>query len=159
MTTIGQMTVTTPSDTEIAMTRAFNAPRRFVYEAFVTPDLIKRWLTGKADMEMPVCDIDLRVGGRYRHEWAGNGMRFGTGGEYREIVPGERIVHTEAMDGFPGECVVTNTFAESGGKTTMTMVMRFQTKEARDGALKSGMADGVEYSYGRLDDILASMRR
>jgi len=150
--------VTAPGDFEIVMTREFHAPRRLVFEAWTKPEYVSRWLLGPPGWTMPVCEIDLRVGGAYKHVWRnGEGREFGSGGVYREIAAPERTVATERMDGHPGEAVVTNVFTEHGGKTVSTMTMRFDTKEARDGALKSGMEKGMEPSYARLDEILAEM--
>src|SRR4051812_19078407 len=145
MTNTGNLQVTTPSDREIAMTRVFDAPRPLVFEALTTPELVKRWLLGPPGWTMPGCEIDLKVGGAYRYTWRNdeNGREFGSGGVFREIVAPERIVHTEKMDGMPGEALVTNSLTEQGGRTTLVLTMRFDSKEARDGALKTGMEKGV----------------
>jgi uncharacterized protein YndB with AHSA1/START domain len=154
--------VTTPTEREIAMTRAFDAPRRLVFDAFTKPDLLKRWLFGPDGWVLSVCEIDLRAGGRYRYVWhrARTGTDMGMGGVYREVVVPERIVATEAFDEswYPGEAVGTTVFVEHGGKTTVTQTMRYESREARDAALKSGMETGVAASYDRLDPILASLR-
>ncbi len=154
----GNLQVTTPSDHEIAMTRVFDAPRSLVFEALTTPDLVRRWLLGPPGWSMPRCEIDLQVGGAYRYVWRNDekGKEFGTGGVFREIHAPERLVHTERMDGTPGEALVTTTFAEQGGRTTLVQTMRFDSKEARDGALQSGMEKGVAVSYDRLAELLAS---
>jgi uncharacterized protein YndB with AHSA1/START domain len=151
--------VSTPSDREIAMTREFDAPRQLVYEAFTRPELLKRWLLGPDGWALVVCDLDLRVGGRYRYVWRRDrdGVEMGMGGEYREIVPGERIVSTEVFDDawYPGQAVGTVTFVERGGRTTLTQTVLYESREARDGVLKSGMETGVATSYDRLEKILA----
>lgn len=104
--------VTTPSDREIVMTRVFDAPRRFVYEAFRKPELLKRWLLGPPGWEMVVCNVAAKVGNRYRYEWRNAaGRQFGTGGVCRQISPPERVVCTESMDGQPGESLVTHRFS------------------------------------------------
>jgi uncharacterized protein YndB with AHSA1/START domain len=159
MTSTGNLQVTTPSDREIAMTRVFDAPRHLVFEALTRPTLVQRWLLGPPGWSMPVCEIDLKVGGAYRYVWrSDDGEReFGTGGVFHEILPPERFVATEKMDGFEGQSLVTNSLAEQGGRTTLTLTMRFDSQEARDGALKSGMEKGVAISYDRLDEVLASM--
>jgi uncharacterized protein YndB with AHSA1/START domain len=152
--------VTTPSDLEIAMTRVFNAPRRLVYDALTKPELVKQWLLGPPSWTMPVCQIDLRVGGAYRYVWrnATKGKEMASGGVFREIVPYERIVCTELFDEawYAGEAMVTNVLAEQGGKTTLTVTSRFETRETRDAVLKSGMESGVAVSYDRLEQLLAS---
>ena len=108
---------------------------------------------------MPVCEIDLKAGGSYRYVWRSDdgAKEFGTGGVFHEIVAPERFVVTEKMDGFPGEgALVTQSLAEHGGRTTLTLTMRFDSKESRDGALATGMAEGVATSYDRMDEVLAS---
>ena len=158
MTNPGTLQVTTPSDREIAMTRVFDAPRHLVFEALTKPELLRRWLLGPPGWTMPGCEIDLKVGGAYRYTWRNdeNGKEFGTGGIYREILPPERIVHTEKMDGQPGEALVTNSLTEQAGRTTLTLTMLFDSKEIRDGALQSGMEKGVAISYDRLAEMLAT---
>jgi len=156
-----KLQITTPSDREIAMTRAFNAPRRLVFEALTKPELVKRWLLGPPGWSMPVCEIDLRVGGNYRYVWRrdSDGTDMGMGGVYREIVAPERIVATERFDQswYEGEAVGTTTLVEQGGKTTLTQTMRYESKETRDAVLKSPMETGVAASYDRLADALAAI--
>jgi uncharacterized protein YndB with AHSA1/START domain/effector-binding domain-containing protein len=138
------------------MTREFDAPRPLVFEAFTRPELVKRWLLGPPGWSMPVCEIDLKVGGKYRYEWKkeSKGTTMGVSGVYREISAPAKIVHTERFDEswYPGECVVTTVFAEQGGGTAVTMTMLFESREARDGVLKSGMESGVAVSYDRLEE-------
>jgi uncharacterized protein YndB with AHSA1/START domain len=151
--------VTTPSDLEIAMTRVFSAPRRLVFDALTKPELVKQWLLGPAGWTMPICEIDLRVGGAYRYVWRqADGKEMGMGGVFREIVVPERIVHSERFEQpwYPGEALVTNVLVEQGGKTTLTLTSRFDSRETRDGVLKSGMEKGVTVSYDRLEQLLAS---
>jgi len=159
MTNTGNLQVTTPSDREIAMTRVFDAPRHLVFEALTRPELLQRWLLGPPGWSMPVCEVDLKVGGAYRYVWRSDdgGREFGSHGVFREVLPPERFVATEKMDGFEGESEVTNSLVEQGGRTTLTLTMRFDSQEARDGALESGMEKGVAISYDRLDEVLASM--
>jgi uncharacterized protein YndB with AHSA1/START domain len=161
MTNAGALLVTTPTDREIVMTRFFDAPRRRVFDAFTKPDLVKQWLLGPDGWSMPVCEIDLRVGGKYRYVWRRDkdGTEMGMGGVYREIVAPERIVNTERFDDpwYTGEALITTTFAEQGDRTTVNQTMLLESREARDGVLKSGMETGVARSYERLDGILASM--
>jgi len=152
--------ITTPSDREIAMSRVFEAPRRLVYDAFTKPELIKRWLGVRAGWTMPVCEVDLKVGGKYRYVWRGpKGNDMGMGGVFREIVAPERIVATEKFDDswYPGEAVDTTVFVEKGGRTTVTMTVRYESKEARDGVLAGPMATGVAESYDQLAEYLASV--
>jgi len=159
MTDFGKLIVTTPSDREITMTRVFNAPRNLVFDAWTRPDLVRRWLLGPPGWTMPVCEIDLRVGGTYRFEWLGqDGTRMGMGGIYREIVIPERIVNTQLfdVDWTGGETLGTLLFTEQGGKTTLTNSVLYSSREARDAALRTRMAEGVEAGYARLDEILAS---
>jgi uncharacterized protein YndB with AHSA1/START domain len=159
--TTGKLQVTTPSDWEIAMTRVFDAPRRLVYDALTKPELVKRWLGVFGGHTMSVCEIDLRVGGTYRYVWTTpNAPDMGMGGVFKEIVPQQRIVTTEKFDEswYPGEAVDTVTLTEQGGKTTMTTTVLYQSKEARDGVLKSPMDKGVAASYDTLDGVLASIR-
>ena len=150
--------ITTPSDREIAMTRVFNSPRNLVFDALTKPELVKKWLLGPPGWTMPVCEIDLRVGGHYRYVWRreSNGKEMGMGGVYREIVPQERLVCTELFDEawYAGESVITTTLVEQGGRTTMTSTMLYVSQEVRDGVLKSGMESGVAASYDRLAELL-----
>ena len=123
------------------------------------PELVKQWLLGPPGWSMPVCEIDLRVGGAYRYVWRhANGGEMGMGGVYREIVPQERVVCTELFDEawYAGEALITNVLVEQGGKTTLTLTMRLGSRETRDAILKSGMESGVAVSYDRLEQLLAS---
>jgi uncharacterized protein YndB with AHSA1/START domain len=152
--------VTTPSDREIAMTREFNAPRKLVYDAHTKPELVSQWLLGPPGWTMPVCEMDVRVGGKYRWVWKSekDGTTMGMGGVYREVVAPERIVATEKFDEawYPGESLNTLVLVEKGGRTTLTQTMRYESKETRDAVLKSGMEKGVTASYDRLDGVLAA---
>jgi uncharacterized protein YndB with AHSA1/START domain len=143
---------------EVVMTRVFNAPRHLVFDALTKPELVKRWLLGPDGWTMPVCEIDLRVGGKYRYVWrrTSNGKEMGMGGVYREIVPSERLVLTELFDEawYPGESVITSTLTEQGGRTTLTTTMLYVTQKVRDEILKSGMERGVQASYDRLATIV-----
>lgn len=154
-----KLEVTTPGDREIVLKRVFNAPRKLVFEAMTKPEFVKRWLTGPPGWSMVVCTIDLRVGGTYRYEWAHeNGSTMGMGGEYREVVRPERIVSTEKFDEawYAGDAIGTLVLTENAGQTTITTTVLYDSKETRDGVLKSGMESGVAYSYDQLDEILAS---
>jgi uncharacterized protein YndB with AHSA1/START domain len=144
------------------MTRVFDAPRRLVFEAFTKPELVKQWLLGPPGWSMPVCEIELRVGGKYRYIWRrdADGTEMGMGGVYREIVVPERIVATEKFDRpwYPGEAVGTVALVEQGGKTTLTQTLLYESQEARDAVLKSPMESGVAASYDRLAKVLSSLR-
>lgn len=162
--TIEKAHVTLPSDREVQVTRSFKAPRALVFRAFTEPALVRRWMLGPPGWSMPVCDMDVRVGGSYRWQWRSDtdGQEFGFVGTFREIEAPSRIVHTESFDpgtvggSYPasGEALITTTFTEDAGVTTMTTVMDFGSKEARDGAMKTGMTDGMEQSYQLLDRVL-----
>jgi uncharacterized protein YndB with AHSA1/START domain len=160
MKDMGTLQVTARGEREIVMTRDFDAPRRLVFEAFTKPELVKRWLLGPEGWSMPVCEIDLRVGGRYRYVWRRDrdGKEMGMGGVYREIVAPERVVSTEKFDEpwYPGEAVGTLVLVERAGRTTTTQTMLYESRETRDAVLKSGMESGVATSYDRLARLLAS---
>jgi uncharacterized protein YndB with AHSA1/START domain len=161
MKSIGNLKLTTQGDREIVMTRAFDAPRRLIFDAFTKPELVKQWLLGPPGWTMPVCEIDLRVGGVYRYVWRRDtdGSEMGMGGVYREIVAPERLVATEKFDQpwYPGEAVGTTVLVEQGGKTTITQTVLYQSREARDAVLKSGMEKGVAASYDQLAELLATL--
>ena len=160
-TNAATLKVAAQGEKEIVMTRVFDAPRHLVFDAHTKPELVKRWLLGPPGWTMPVCEIDLRVGGTYRYVWKSekDGTTMGMGGVYREIVRPERIVSTERFDEawYPGEGVGTLVLTEKDGKTTLTQTMAYESRAARDGVLKSGMESGVAASYDRLEPMLASM--
>lgn len=157
MTTTGNLEITTPSARELAMTRAFDAPRELVWRALTTPALLQRWMLGPPGWTLDVCEMDLRVGGAYRFVWRGERGEMGMGGEYLEVTPPERYAATEVFDEpwYPGEAVVTTALEADGARTILTTTVRYASEEARDGVLASGMAGGVEASYDRLDGVLA----
>jgi uncharacterized protein YndB with AHSA1/START domain len=149
--------VTTPSDREIALTRVFDAPRHLVFEAYTKPELLKRWLGVHGGWSWAVCEVDLKVGGAYRYVWRGpDGAEMGMGGVFREVVVPERIVATEAFDQswYPGSAVSTVTLVEQGGRTTLTLTVRYESKEARDAVLKSPMEQGVAAGFDKLAELL-----
>jgi len=160
MQTTEKLTVEARGDREIVMTRIVAAPRRLVFDAFTKPELIKRWLLGPDGWSMPVCDVDLRVGGRYRYVWRrdASGAEMGMGGEFHEIVPPEKLVSTEEFDQpwYPGKGLGTILLSDENGKTKITQTIRYESREARDGVLKSPMQSGVEASYARLEKMLAA---
>jgi uncharacterized protein YndB with AHSA1/START domain len=167
-TVIDKAQVTLPSDREVKVTRSFKGPRSLVYRAYTEPDLVRRWLLGPPGWAMPVCEMDVRVGGRFRWRWRSEekGDEFGFTGVFREVLPPSRIVHTEAYDPgtvggvYPGEhAIVTVTFVEDGGVTTVTSLIDFGSRKARDSAMATGMTDGMEQSYQLLDRLLAETPR
>jgi len=151
--------VSTPSEREIEVTRDFHAPRQLVFDAFTKPELVRRWLLGPPGWAMPVCEIDLRVGGGYRYLWRQekNGTEMGMGGVFREIVSPERLVATEQFDDawYPGEAVDTTVFVEDGEITKTTITVLYGSQEARDIASRSGMETGMAAGYNRLEELLA----
>jgi uncharacterized protein YndB with AHSA1/START domain len=157
---VGKLQVSTPSDSELAMTRVFDAPRSMVFDAWTKPELLKRWLGVFGSWTFAVCDVDLRVGGKYRFVWRGkDGNEMAMGGVYREIVRPERIVCTEKFDDpwYEGDAIDTTTFVERAGKTTMTTTVLYGSKEIRDAVLKSPMESGVAKSYDKLAEVLAAI--
>lgn len=156
----GPLTITTPSDTQVVITRQFDAPRHLVFACYTQPALIRRWLNGAEGWVMTVCEFDAKVGGKYRYEWkAPSGYVMGMGGVIREIEPVERVVSAELFDEdwTGGETVSTLTFDELDGRTTLVNTITYASKDARDGALATPMADGMEYGYKKLDAVLAEL--
>jgi uncharacterized protein YndB with AHSA1/START domain len=156
---VGRLQVTTPSEREIVMTRVFDAPRSLVFDAWTKPELLKRWLGVRGGWTFAVCEVDLKVGGRYRFVWRGpEGITMGMGGVYREIVRPERLVATEKFDQsrYEGDALDTTVWVEKGGKTTVTTTVLYASREVRDSVLRTPMATGVAESYDKLDEVLAS---
>jgi uncharacterized protein YndB with AHSA1/START domain len=155
----GTARVTLPSDTQILITREFAAPRHLVYRAWTTPELIKRWWHAKRG-KMTVAEVDLRVGGRWRYVMiADGGLEVAFHGEYREIVPNERLVSTEVFELVPdAEAVDTLTLTEQGGRTTLTILVQHQTKAHRDAHLESGMEAGLQDALDLLEQVAATLR-
>jgi uncharacterized protein YndB with AHSA1/START domain len=157
----GKAKVTLPTDEEILITREFDAPRHLVYRAYTTPELVMRWWSGQRG-EMKIADIDLRVGGTWRYVMVANGgYEVAFHGEYREIVPDERIVTTEVYEGMPevGEPAVdTITFIEADGRTTLELLMRVSSREIRDMILETGMEIGVQEQMDALEQLAKSLR-
>lgn len=153
------VTITTPTDREVVITRVFDAPRALVFDALTKPELLERWLTAPG-RSLAICEIDLRVGGAYRQVWRGSGKKdVGTRGVYLEIVVPERIVSTEAWEDWDaGETLVTTVLVERAGKTTLTSTSRFPSREVRDMVLKSGMEPNANEVYGKLAEVLASLQ-
>jgi uncharacterized protein YndB with AHSA1/START domain len=156
-----KLEITLPGDREIRITRGFDAPRNLVWDAHTKPELVRRWLLGPPGWEMPVCRIDLRVGGEYRYEWEdkGRGKKMGMGGVFTDVAKPESIGSKEKFDDdwTMGETINKQVFTEKGGKTHLVLTVLYASKDARDGAAKSGMTDGMEAGYARLDEVLASL--
>ncbi len=151
--------ISTPNDREIVMSRTFDAAQQLVFAAYTRPELVRQWLLGPPGWTMPVCEIDLRVGGGFRYLWRkGEGIEMGMRGVYLEIAAPERLVATEVFDQawYPGEAVGTVTFVEQDGRTTLNICMRYDSRETRDAVLKSPMEEGVGAGFDRLAALLAS---
>ena len=159
MTSSRTAVVTLPTDKQIQITREFAAPRQLVYKAYTTPELIRRWWSGDRG-EVTSAEVDLRVGGRWRYVMTANGgFEVAFHGEYREIVPDERLVTTEVYEGAPeGEAVVTHIFAEKDGRTTLTILMELPDLESRDAVINSGMEGGMQESMDHLEQVAISLR-
>ncbi len=160
---MAKSTVMLPNDLEVVVVRDFSAPRNTVFDAWTKPELMSRWLLGPPGWTMPVCEMDLRVGGRFRWRWRNDaGTEFGFTGVFREVVRPSRLVHTQVYD--PGtvggnmgaEALITAVLIEKGGVTTYTTTIRYQSKVDRDAAISTGMTDGMEQSYTKLDALLAT---
>ena len=152
-----ELTLTTPGDREIRIVRAFEAPRRLVFDCYFKPELVKRWMSGPEGWTFTVCEIDLRVGGRYRNVLTGpDGTQMAWGGVYQEVIVPERVVSLEKydMDWTGGETEGTLEFAENTRKTTVTTRLVYASQAARDGALKSGMAEGMAAGFDRIEALL-----
>ena len=151
--------VTLPTDEQILITREFDAPKHLVYKAWTTPELVERWWHANRG-EVKSIDIDLRVGGSWRYVMeTPDGVEVAFHGEYRELVPDERIVSTEVYEGFPdGEAVDTLTLSEEDGRTTLSILVQHSSKEHRDGHIESGMEDGMQDAFDLLEQVAASLR-
>jgi uncharacterized protein YndB with AHSA1/START domain len=161
MTSSGTAVVTLPTDTQILITREFDAPKHLVYRAYTTPDLIKRWWSGDRG-DVTIADVDLRIGGRWRYVLTANGgFEVGFHGEYREIVPNQRIVCTEIYEGAPEAeataATVTHTFSEKEGRTTLTILMQCPSREVRDAVINSGMEGGMQEAMDHLEQVAISL--
>ena len=159
MTSSGTAVVTLPTDEQILITREFAAPRRLVYKAWTTPELVKRWWSGLRG-EVTSVEIDLRVGGTWRYVMVANeGFEVAFHGEYREIVPNERLVSTEVYEGFPdAEALDTLTLTEQDERTTLTILVQHSSKEHRDAHIDSGMEGGMQEAMDLLEQVAVSLR-
>jgi uncharacterized protein YndB with AHSA1/START domain len=154
----GKATVELSGDTDILITRVFDAPAQLVWRAITEPELVRRWWAGRRG-EMTTCEIDLRVGGTWRYVMAAhNGMDVGFHGEFREIVDQARIVQTEIYDPFPdAPALDTMTLTERDGATTLTTLVQHSTREARDGHIDSGMEGGMQEAFDKLEEVARSL--
>jgi uncharacterized protein YndB with AHSA1/START domain len=156
MLNTGTLRVTTPSDREVMMVRVFDAPRRMVFDAFTKCELLKRWF-GPRGWSLVECQSDFRPGGSYRFVLRGpNGERMGMRGAVREVTHPERVVHSESFDDYPGESLVTTTFVEEREKTTVRIVVQYESKQIRDAVVASGMEHGAAESFDKLAEYLES---
>lgn len=165
MRTMEKAQVSLPADTQVRVTRDFVAPRQLVWDCHTRPALVRRWMLGPPGWSMPVCEMDVRPGGKYRWRWKSNanGAEFGFFGDFREVDQPARMVHAENYD--PGDiggkmdvsqpAIITTTFSEKDGVTSLEMIMTFASKEVRDAAVSTGMTDGMEIGYQRLDKLFA----
>jgi len=161
-TSSGTAVVTLPADEQILITREFDAPRHLVWQAWTTPELVKRWWTARRG-EATVLEIDLRVGGKWRYVMVTpDGFEVGFHGEYREVVPHERLVSTEAYEGIPDPdehaSLNTLTLTETDGRTTLTLLVQHASKEDRDAQIASGMESGLQDALDLLEEIAGSLR-
>ena len=157
-------TLTLPTDEQILITREFDAPKDLVYKAWTTPELVKRWWHAKRG-EATVAEIDLRVGGRWRYVMVtDDGFEVAFHGEYREIVPNERIVSTEIYEGAPpmegseAGTLNTATFTEGDGRTTLTILIEAPNQQVRDAIIESGMEDGLQDALDLLEELAIAQR-
>jgi uncharacterized protein YndB with AHSA1/START domain len=162
MTSSQTATVTLPTDEQILITRDFDAPKHLVYEAWTRPELVKRWWNAKRG-EVTIAEIDLRVGGKWRYVMvADGGLEVGFHGEYREIVPNERIVSTEVYEGIPDAeehaTLNTLTLTEADGRTTLTILVQHPNREGRDAHINSGMEAGMQDAMDLLEQVAISLR-
>lgn len=154
----GVSSYSTPNDREVLILRVVDAPRRVVFDAWTKPQHVRKWMLGPEGWTMPVCEIDLRPGGSWHYVWRkSDGTEMDMTGTFREVVPPERLVHTEQWGPQWPETINTLVLTESGGQTHMALTVTYPSKEARDAALKTGMKDGMDVSYARLDQLLKEL--
>ena len=158
MTTSKSAVVTLPTDTQIQITREFDAPRHLVYRAYTEPALIRRWWSGERG-EVTSADVDLRPGGTWRYVMVANGgFEVAFHGEYQEIVLDERIVSTEVFEGMPdAAALTTTTFTENDGRTTLSMLVQHSSQEHRDAHINSGMEGGMQEAMDKLEQVARSL--
>jgi uncharacterized protein YndB with AHSA1/START domain len=159
MITTNSAKVSLPTDTQILITREFDAPRHLVWKAYTTPELIRRWWAGSHGT-VTVAEVDLKVGGHWRHVLVtGDAFEVGFHGEYREVRPHDRLVNTEIYEGAPegGVSVITTTFTETDGRTVLTQHCEYASREVRDAVIESGMEGGMQSSMDELEKVAASL--
>ena len=153
--------ITTPSDREIRITRVFDAPRKLVFDAYTKPELLTRWMGVMPGWTWAVCEVDLRVGGMLRYVWRGpDGFEMGMRGTFLEVTPPRRVVTAESYDQkwYEGECVETVTLEENGGRTTLTMILRYDNQAVRDAVLQSPASTGMEAGFDNLAALLPTLQ-
>ena len=151
----GSTTLATPSDREVVITRVVDAPRRLVFDAWTKPEHVPHWLTGPEGWTMPVCEIDLRVGGKWRFLLRGpDGAEMQLTGVYKEITPPSKLVSTSSWGAPWPDTLDTLTLSEENGKTTITQSILYPSKAARDAALETGMKEGMAIGLDRLERYL-----
>jgi uncharacterized protein YndB with AHSA1/START domain len=157
-TKIGVTSYTTPTDKEVVITRVVDAPRRLVFDAWTNPKHIPQWMTGPEGWSMPVCEIDLRPGGSWHYVWRkADGSEMAMSGGVKEVAAPERLVTTESWGPEWPETLNTLVLTESGSRTTVTLTILYPSKEARDAALQTGMKDGMDESFARLDALVPTL--
>ena len=165
MSKLSSLTVETPSDREVRVTRKFKAPAKLVWDAHTKPELVRKWQYGFEGWSLPICDMDVRPGGAYRWRWRNDddGQEMGVFGKYIKVTPHTKLVYDQHYD--PGSLgvpmtteptIITTVFTESEGLTTLTVTMLFASKEERDAAVATGMTDGMELSYERMDALFSA---
>jgi uncharacterized protein YndB with AHSA1/START domain len=158
MTNADILTITTPTDREVLMTRVLDAPRQLVFDAWTKPELLQKWLLGPEGWSMPICEVDLRPGGTWHFGWRkSNGTVMEMRGTYQEIQSPERLVTTECWGAEWPETLNTLVFTEKDGKTTVANTILYPSREARDAAIATGMKDGASVSFDRLEKYLQTM--
>jgi uncharacterized protein YndB with AHSA1/START domain len=158
-TNLRGITLSLPTDLQIVMIRTFDAPRELVWEMWTNPKHPPQWMTGPEGWSLPVCEIDLRVGGKWHFVWRkGDGEQMEMHGTYREITPPDRLINTENWGGDYAETLVTMTLTEQDGKTTMTCVTEYPSKDERDKALQTGMGEGAAESFEKMDQYLQTLK-
>lgn len=155
--------VTLPGDREVRVTRTFHAPRQLVWDAHTRPELVRKW-QGYDGWDMPVCDMDIRVGGTYKWQWKNreDGNQFGFLGTFTEVSEPSKLVHEQYFDAGDTDfampsgdpCIVSLELSEQDGITTLVCHLTFASRQARENAVSTGMTDGMEHSYTRLDEVL-----
>lgn len=160
MRPVNPLTIETENDLEVVLVREFDAPRELLYRCHTEADLVRKWMLGPPGWTMPVCELDATIGGKYRYVWRNEGgAEMGMGGVFKELERPERMVNTQLFDQdwTGGETIGTLIFTEANGRTRMHQTVLYSSREARDGALQTGMTDGMQASYQRLDTLLQSL--